>query len=73
MLKLRQPDIENRFRNLAMLECGQSKNPFARHFGVARSTISRHVRLVRDTGTFPDMPCSGTPHVTTVRQDNWLR
>ena len=56
-----------------MLERGQSKNPFARHFGVARSTISRHVRLVRDTGTFPDIPCSGTPHVTTVRQDNWLR
>ena len=56
-----------------MLECGRTEIQVARRFNVARSTIIRLTRRVRETGTFADRPRSDAPRVTTVRQDNYIR
>jgi len=64
---------EDRTRALAMLECGRTEIHVARRLNVARSTITRLTRRVRETGTIADRPRSGAPCVTTVSQDNYIR
>ena len=64
---------EERARVLAMLECGQMQKQVARCFNVLRLTIRRLVLRVRVTETFADWPRSGRPHVTSARQDNFIR
>ena len=71
--KMPSLNIENRARALGMLKCGISQNDAARRFGVSRSTIARLVQRVNTTGSFSDRPRSGAPHVTSVRQDVFVR
>ena len=63
---------EERARILAMLEWGRTQEQVARRFNVSLSTIWCLVRRVRVTGTFADRPRSGSPRVTSVRQDNFI-
>jgi len=67
------PRVNNEDRACAMLECGRTEIQMARRFNVARSTVTRLTRRVRETGTFADRPRSDAPRVTTVRQDNYIR
>lgn len=65
--------IEQRGRAYGMLESGMTRTQVARFFGVSPSTVSRNVRRYRQTGHFKDLPRSGRPRVTSVRQDRYVR
>ena len=65
------PRLNNEYR--AMLESCQSQDNVARLFNVSRSAIVRLVRRVNATGSLSDRPRPGTPRVTSVRLDNFIR
>ena len=63
----------DRNRILGLLEAGVSQNQISRQFNVARSTVVRLVRRVRQTGSVSDRPRPGQPRVTSRRQDVFIR
>jgi len=49
-----------------MLECGRTEFQMARRLNVARSTVTRLTRRVKETGTFADRPRSGATSVNVI-------
>ncbi len=69
------PRLNNADRNQAigMLDAGNSQLRVARRFHVHPSTINRLLNRYQTTGTVNDRRRSGTPRVTTDRQDRNIR
>ena len=65
--------INQRHQAIAMLNTGQTYERVANHFRVAISTLVRLRRKYRQTGSVVDLPRSGRPRETTLRQDRALR
>ena len=66
-------NVDQRNQALGMLRAGVSQAAVSRQFNVSRSTISRLVERVQVTGTANDRPRSGTPRLTSIRQNNCIR
>ena len=64
---------EERARALGMLETRAKQTDVARVFDAHRSTVSRLVTRYRVTGAVTDLPRSGRPRATTLRQDKAIR
>ena len=66
-------DEEQRWAAVTMLMNGSSQFDVTRHFRVHKSTISRLYNRLRTTGTTNDRPRPDRPHVTTRRDDAFIR
>lgn len=64
---------DERLRAVGMLQTGMLQVEVARRFGVHRNTISSLWRRYQQHGNTRDLPRSGRPRVTSVRQDNHIR
>jgi len=60
-------------RAIGMLQVGQTQRQVARHFGCSVKTVNRLWQRFSQTGTTSDHPRSGTPRVTTPREDRRIR
>ena len=63
----------DRWRTIGMIEAGVCHTDVARQFGVHRNTVDPLWRQYQQFGTTRDQPRSGHPHVTSNRQDTYIR
>ena len=64
---------DERLRAIGMLQTGMSQKEVARHFGVHRNSVSALWRRFQQHGNTRDLPRSGRPRETSIRQDNHIR
>ena len=58
---------------IGMIQAGTPQHDVALWFGVRRNTISSLWRRFQTTRSQSDRPLSGRPHVTSQRQDQYIR
>lgn len=73
VLNMPRLNNDNRNRILGLLDAGMSQVDVARRFHVARSTVVRLLRRYRQTGSVSDRRRTGSPRVTSRRQDVYIR
>lgn len=64
---------QDRARLIGQIQAGRSKHDVAYEFGVHVRTVTRLMNKFNATGELKDLPRSGRPKVTTVREDNFVR
>ena len=70
MPRLRQTERE---QAVDIVRTGMTHADVANQFNVKRTTISRLMIRLKQTGSTADRPRSGRPRVTTRRQDRHIR
>jgi DNA-binding XRE family transcriptional regulator len=73
--RIKGPRLYPATRNITIgrLQSGESQNEVARTLNVNQSTISRLWNRFQQTGSTNDRQRSGRPHITTSRQDRYIR
>jgi transposase len=73
--RIKGPRLYPATRNITIgrLQSGESQNEVARTLNVNQSTMSRLWNRFQQTGSTNDRQRSGRPHITTSRQDRYIR